>query len=170
MGELTPDIAEICGIITGDGHLSRYHSIRRSDYRIEIVGNKEEDIDYFIYINKLFKKTFNKRLKWKVEKSYARLYIHSKDLLEQLERIGLVVGNKSKKASIPDRILQNDELSVKFLKGLADTDFSVNFKKGGRKNNSYPRIVGEFASKKLVEDIKIILQKKGLVIITTKEP
>lgn len=160
--KITPEIAEICGIIVGDGHLSRYISSKRTDYRIEIVGDKKEEIEYFKYISSLFYKSFNKYLKLKVEDEYSRLYVHSKDILEFFEKIGLIIGKKSHKAYIPKKILNDNILSLRFLKGLTDTDFSVTFKKGGRKNNSYPKIVAEFASDVLIKDIQVILDRIGI--------
>ena len=71
---LNPELAELCGIITGDGHLNRYISNKRTSYCIEIAGNKTEEIDYFDYISNLFYDLFNKRPKIKYEKEYLRLY------------------------------------------------------------------------------------------------
>ena len=159
---LTLDVAEICGIIMGDGHISRYISYKRTDYRVEIVGDKVEEMEYFDYVRKLFRSALFKDLKLRQEKSYARLYVHSKYFVELFESFGMPVGKKSDKARIPSTILDNSELSLRFLKGLADTDFSISFKKGGRKNNSYPRIVGEFASKSLIDDVIIILNRAGI--------
>ena len=160
--KITPEIAEICGVIVGDGHLSRYISSRRTDYRIEIVGNKTEEIEYFKYITKLFYHLFGKDFKLKMESDYARLYIHSKELLEFFENIGLIVGKKSDKSYIPNKILNDEVASLHFLKGLADTDFCICFKKGGRKMNSYPKIVAEFASESLIKDIQVILNRIGI--------
>ena len=160
---LTPELAELCGIIAGDGHLSRYISPRRTDYRIEIVGNKEEDIAYFDHINSLFFRLFGKRLTFKQGNGCARLYIHSKEILSFIESLGIPVGKKSDIVKIPPIFLQDMPLTCHFIRGLADTDFSITFKKGGRKNNSYPRIVGEFASHPLYADLIAVFDKLGLV-------
>jgi len=165
---INPDIAEICGIITGDGHLSRYLSPKRNNYRIEIFGDKNEEVEYFKYISSLFYKCFNKSLKLKIKDHYASLYLNSKELLEFFENVGIIVGKKSRKAYIPKKIMNNKRLSLRFLKGLADTDFNISFKKGGRKNNSYPRIVAEFASKNLISDILIILNKLNITYYRQK--
>tara|TARA_Y100000034_G_scaffold87663_1_gene105126 strand:+ start:327 stop:1064 length:738 start_codon:yes stop_codon:yes gene_type:complete len=157
--KITTEIAELCGIITGDGHLSRYISKKRTDYRLDIAGNKTEEIEYFHFISSLFKKVFKIDLKFREEEEYSRLYLSSKKILEFFEGIGLIVGKKSRIARIPDIILQNNELSLHFLRGLADTDFSVNFRKGKKKINCYPRIVGSSASEKLLDDVSMILDK-----------
>ncbi len=165
---ITPEVAEICGIITGDGHLSRYISSKRTSYRIEIVGDKIEEVDYFKYITSLFYKCFNHNLTLKHEEEYARLYTHSKKLLEFFENIGVIVGKKSDKAFIPSNIINNQLLSLRFLKGLADTDFSMSFKKGDRKTHSYPRIVAEFSSERIIKDIQKILDRVSITYYKQK--
>ena len=127
--KITPKIAELCGIITGDGHLSKYITKRRTNYKIIISGNKTEEVEYFKYISELFYTIFNKRPKLRVEKEYARLCIDSKPILEFFENIGIKVGNKTRSASIPKRLTKNKELTNAFLRGLADTDFGISFKK-----------------------------------------
>ncbi|MBD3248683.1 hypothetical protein GF336_01435 [Candidatus Woesearchaeota archaeon] len=82
--------------------------------------------------------------------------------MHYLECLGLKVGKKSNNAGIPPSILSNSSLADIFLRGLADTDFSMCFKKGNRKNNSYPGIIAEFASGKIIEDIQIILDNIGI--------
>jgi len=57
--KITPKIAEICGVITGDGHLSRYISPKRTDYRVEVFGDKTEEVDYFQYLFLLFQKNMH---------------------------------------------------------------------------------------------------------------
>lgn len=168
---MNSEIAELCGIITGDGHLSRNISeisSRKNNYRIDIAANKTEEVDYFKHISHLFKKIFSKEIKIKIKKNYANLYIHSKEILEFFENIGIIVGKKSRQAFIPKKILNDKKLALDFLRGLADTDFSMTFKKGGRKNNSYPRIAASSASLKLINDIQIILKRKGLTYYSYK--
>ena len=163
-----PKIAEICGVITGDGHLSRYISPKRTDYRVEVFGDKTEEVDYFQYLFLLFQKSLGRTFKIKIKKDCIHLYKHSKEILEFFEEIGIIVGKKSDKARIPKLILNDPILSLKFLRGLADTDFSMCFKKGARRNNSYPRICAEFASQKMIKDIQIILDRIGITYCKQK--
>ena len=158
---ITPELAELCGIISGDGHLSRYVSKRRADYRIEVVGNITEDKEYFTYVKSLFRDVFGREFTLRHEQGYARLYLNSKEIVLFLEEIGLIVGKKSDKIRIPELFLKDINLTCHFIRGLADTDFSVNFKKGGRKTNSYPKIVAEFASLPLMEDLLRVFEKLG---------
>ena len=44
------ELAEILGIISGDGHLSRHSSCKRSNYKVSVFGHKEDDKDYFNYV------------------------------------------------------------------------------------------------------------------------
>ena len=54
--KISPELAELAGIIAGGGHLSRYISPKRTDYKITIAGHKEDDLAYFSEVKKLFLK------------------------------------------------------------------------------------------------------------------
>lgn len=160
--QMNLEIAEISGAIVGDGHLSRYISPKRTSYSIQISGNPLDDYDYFIYLSSLFEKNFNKKLKFGKDGNSFKLYTHSKEILNYFESIGINSGKKANTISIPRLILKNKNLKLKFLRGLADTDFSVTFKKGDRKTHSYPRIVAISASKYLIRDVMDILNELGI--------
>jgi len=154
---ITPEIAQICGIIAGDGHLCKYITSKRNDYRIDISGNKTEEIDYFNYVSCLFNNSFGRPLKLKFKKNYLSLYIHSKEFVLFFENIGIPTGKKSDIVFIPEGIKNDLVLACSFLRGLADTDFSISFKKGDRKQHSYPVIVGTSVSKRLIQDVSEVL-------------
>lgn len=119
------NLAEICGIIAGDGHLNRSIEPRRSCYKISVFGHREDDLHYFYGLQDLFEKTFQKKPLLKDRKRYLELRLHSKEILLKLERIGIPVGAKSGKIRMPERIKESKELRLSFLRGFADTDFSV---------------------------------------------
>jgi len=157
--------AELCGIIAGDGHLGRVvnsANSKRNDYIITISGNKTEDLEYYNHVSSLFHDVFNKKLCLRIAHDELVMYAHSKRVLEQFENAGITVGKKAKTVFIPKIILNDEVYSRAFLRGLADTDFSMTFKKAGRKFHSYPKIVAELASRQIIEDIKIILQRIGI--------
>ena len=157
--KITPQIAELCGTIVGDGHLSRYISKKRTCFRIQIYGHKEDDYDYLKYIQETFHDIFNIKTRLISRHNCNELRIGGKSLLEFFENIGIPVGKKSHIVFIPNKIKNNPNLTYNFIKGLADTDFSISFKKGDRKNHSYPVIVGTSASKRLVNNVSEILKK-----------
>jgi len=158
---IAPVIAEICGIIAGDGHLSRYISKKRTDYKVNISGHKEDDRDYLKKIQKIFYKELKIKPKLKIGNNYCALIINSKKILYFFNEIGIPIGNKSAIISIPNNIKKNLKLSCNFLRGLADTDFSLVYRKRKTKED-YPRITTSLKSKKLIDDICLVLQRIGI--------
>ena len=57
--KITLQLAELCGIIAGDGHLGRYISKKRTDYKVQIFGHKEDDYEYLRNVQKLLQNIFN---------------------------------------------------------------------------------------------------------------
>jgi len=133
----TTVLAEVCGIILGDG------SIHKTQNRITITGSLE-DLHYFEnHVIPLFQHIFPnlKPHLQKVKDSNAyRLIFENKKMFECLTNvIGLVRGNK-KNAKIPKFIFQNRKTMQFFLRGLFDTDGSLKFSKQSTSINYYPRI------------------------------
>lgn len=151
------EFAELLGAITGDGNLSVYKSKDRTDYKTTVSGHIKDDFEYLKYLKILFKASFNKEAKLKDKKRYLRLELSNKEVLYKIHKAGIPIGNKSGIVEIPKNIMKNKELIKSFLKGLADTEFSVMFKKAGRKKHSYPRISVELKSRKLIMQISGIL-------------
>jgi len=162
--EVTPDIAEFIGIIMGDRCLTRYISKRRTDYRIYISGGHEE-IEFFNFIKIKLDKLFLHKCHILVKKDGLLLILDNKKALEFFEKSGVPVGKKPKTMKIPSLILKDKKLSYSFLRGLADTDFSVCFRKGGKKvgnKHSYPRITASSISGNLLEDVTKILDSLNI--------
>ena len=158
---LTTELAEICGIIAGDGHLSRYISPQRTHYKVSVFGHKKDDQEYFLEIKDLFENELGKRPILKNRISCIELRLNSKEILHKLERIGISVGNKSGSVHIPKIIQKQHPLSLSFLRGLADTDFSIILKKRKTKP-AYPRITADMKSKGLIYDVCNVLKKVGI--------
>jgi len=114
---LNNDIAELVGVILGDGNLNRKD--------IRIVGNINEQ-NYYIYLKSLFQKIFDvdSIIKHDTENS-IKLTVHSVRISEYLTSLNLRVGDKIKnKATIPSWIFNNKEYLKACLRGLFDTDGS----------------------------------------------
>lgn len=160
--KLNEEISYLAGVIAGDGHLNRYVSKKRTDYKVEIFGDKENDLEYFQFLNDLFKKYFKLHPLIKNKKDSLCLSLNYKWVLDYFESIGIPVGSKCRTIKIPPFIKENRKLVFPFLRGLADTDFSITFTKAGRKKHSYPRITADLASKKMMKDIVEILERIGV--------
>jgi intein/homing endonuclease len=88
-------------------------------------------------------------------------HTHSKKIVKFIrDNFQIPTGNKSKDCRIPKIILNsNKKIRYAFLRGLADTDFSLMFKNKNGKIHNYPVIKISFRSKNLTEDITIILDE-----------
>lgn len=154
-------LAELCGIIAGDGHLSRYISKERTDYKLSIWGNKDLDVEYFKELQNIFADLVKIKPKLIIKSNCCELRINSKKIVEHFESLGIPVGKKSKIVSMMPSVKNNLQLSCAFLRGFADTDFSIVFKV--RKNALfYPRITTDIESIHLVKDICFVLDQLGI--------
>lgn len=155
--KLTPEIAEMCGIVAGDGHLSRYISKKRTDYKLIISGHKTDDKEYFLLLKELFKKYAGIRLV-DYNTYYSELRSYSKETVLFFEELGIPVGKKSSIVRMPNWIKADIKLSSAFLRGIADTDFSVVLRKN-KTRLPYPRITCQLGSKDMITDICLVLSK-----------
>src|SRR3989344_8239785 len=151
-------LAEFVGVMMGDGNLSLY----KSDYRVSITGHKNDDLAHFQYLQDMFIDLFNKKLKLRDKGHYILLEISNKEIFSKLHNLGIPIGKKSAIVEIPPNIFNNLTLSKSFLKGFADAEFSVTFKKAGRKKHSYPRLSVDISSKKMIEQISQILERLNI--------
>ncbi|MBM3234256.1 hypothetical protein FJZ19_04150 [Candidatus Pacearchaeota archaeon] len=170
MIQITPEVAEICGIHSGDGYL------RGGDKRWEfdISGNVEEKDYYDFHVKPLFEKAFGIKVDCRhfpCRNTYG-FVIRDKEIIKFIHELGFPYGNKSTTIRIPDEILnsRNIEIKRKFLRGLFDTDGCVHFKKRDQKekynnfkktHHYYPTISFVTVSKKLNEDLVKLLMELG---------
>lgn len=168
---LTLELAEFVGIIIGDGNISQFlYPTRRgkpslhSD--IKIACNKKE-VEYIAHIQQLFQKLFNLELKYMLEKSEGSIVLsaHSKGIVQFLNTLcEIPIKQKGSIVGIPS-IIKNNSFEVKyaFLRGLADTDFSVSFQNKTGKGHNYPVIKASFKSKQLVQDLEVLYRELGFI-------
>ncbi|MGA2680923.1 MAG: LAGLIDADG family homing endonuclease [Candidatus Bathyarchaeia archaeon] len=129
------DLAEILGLILGDGHIDK--SVKSGQYAIKICGG-EDDIEYLqSCVSPLFLRVFGKRLKsFRFKKAMAVMYyINDKAIVFTLEHYGLKAGNKKENnVQIPSWIFENNNQLRACLRGLFDTDGTV-FPKSSNHNS-----------------------------------
>ncbi len=166
--ELTEDLAELIGIVVGDGHLS---VIERSNFMVKkftqsavyISGNKNEK-EYLDYVSILFKNLFNCDFSYREDKRSDAVLLtkYSKGIVNYLNQVCKIpIGKKSNIVKVPSIILNSsNNIKYAFLRGLADTDFYVAFKKT---KNNYPVIRGSFKSIHIVKDLEILFTDLGFI-------
>ena len=166
---LNKELAEFIGIMIGDGHLRysigkqrRGTKLVRSD--IIIAGNSAET-SYLSYIQELFYSLFNHNLSHEKDKrsNTVLLNAHSKGIVQFLNKsCEIPLNKKTDIVAIPEIIkASSSNIKYAFLRGLADTDFTVTFKNKTNKGHNYPVIKASFKSKKLVEDLEKLYREIG---------
>jgi len=167
--KLTDDLAEFIGIMVGDGHLDA-KTWKKKDgqkavrYNLKISGNKAEE-EYLSYIQHLFKSLFNLNLIYMQDTSRGAIILraHSKGIVNFLNKVCQIPVNKKNNSVGVPNIIREGSVSIKyaFLRGLADTDFTLTFKNRGKRGHNYPLIKASFKSKKLVQDLEVLYRECG---------
>lgn len=130
------ELAELFGVILGDGHLERKTLI--------ITGNSYER-EHYNYLQNQFRKLFGLESKiYKLKNGNTiQLKINSTELIKFLIDNSFVLGNKIKnKESLPLWIFEKKEFVSGALRGLFDTDGGIY-----QKQKKYKRAIIEFQTK-----------------------
>ncbi len=116
-------LAELLGILAGDGHLSKIN------YEVSITGHRVLDRNYILsYVSKIFRDLFgvNVKIKEQLHNSTIRCVINSKLMHTFLiKHFNIPLGKKKNKLHIPKIIYTDKALLKCYLRGLFDTDGSV---------------------------------------------
>ena len=171
--ELTLELAELVGVIMGDGHIYFNNESReKTNYSIWISGSLSEDSDYYKnYINKIFQNLFNLDFSFASQrKDELIVRVHSKAIASFFKDFGIKTGNKTSDNPIPNEILNsNDNIKKGFLRGIFDTEFCVMFKKDHHGKHSKPIISTKMKSLKLVLHLKDLLESFGFKVGVYKD-
>ena len=158
--EITPELAELLGIMYGDGCLS--NSANKNI--IYISGHKEDDFEYHNKITrKLFFKVFNKNVSVSIRNDENRLFIRfsDKNIFDVFKSFGMPIGLKLYKLNLSSKIKSDKKLMYHFIRGIADTDGCIVFSKQHRDKHYYPRIEITNKSKKFLKSILEFLKNDG---------
>lgn len=157
--DYSPELAELVGIIFGDGYLSEKYS---HSYRLSIFRHSIWDYEYHtLYLKNLIKNLFGIETKVLIRKDMYCLSssIFSKRIVNFLKNIGIKTERK-KELKIPLWILKKDNYMASFLKGFIDTDGSLALKKRYKKLPYYPVIGLASKSKTLIGYVATWLRNK----------
>ena len=147
--KLNEKLAELIGAYLGDGTITKY--------QLKISGDYRYDLPYFYHLRKLVFELFGLSCSIIKEKKFntANLIIYSKNLCSFINKeFGINFGHKIRnKTSIPNKILQDNKLSIACLRGLIDTDGSIS-----RRGRNGSQFCIQFTShnKYLLEQVKKI--------------
>lgn len=127
------------GLHLGDGclYINKNHGI----FRVEFSGDVENDKEFYSNIvPDIIERLYRKRPRVYLKKGERTLIavLNSKEVVQKKVNIGIPVGNKLKLKHVP--IWIQGSLIPHFIRGLADADFSVSFKKNRKGLHCEPRI------------------------------
>lgn len=135
--EPNDDLAELIGIMLGDGNLY----VTDKSYQIRIAGHITDDKPYLLeWVKPLIQRIFDVRIheKYVPKKNVMYLCINSKQVAEIIIKHGFPAGRKNKNnVEIPKWIFENKEFLKRCVRGLIDTDGFVH---PVHKESRYPRI------------------------------
>ena len=163
--KITPELSEISGIHSGDGHLRR-------NKELEISGSFEEKGYYDNRVIPLFNRFFKLSIKGRFfpSKGTYGFWVSSCEIGKTLMELGFPSGNKTKTVKVPSIILNSNDSSIRrsFLRGLFDTDGCISFNKRIYDKNHfkktkhfYPTVIIEGVSKNLIEEVDLLCKKEG---------
>ncbi|MFH0798437.1 MAG: LAGLIDADG family homing endonuclease [Candidatus Woesearchaeota archaeon] len=119
---LSNDLAEFLGVLAGDGHLHGHPS--------ELAITSHAFLDRYhieVHIKDIFIRLFKANPTILFQRNVIKLRFYSKDLVSFLhEEFKLPIGKKMNNLHIPSSILDNDDYLLSYLRGLFDTDGSIN--------------------------------------------
>ncbi len=160
---VTEDLAYISGILMGDGHITI--SRKRGDYYIKCVGSPRNEMEFHdTVIRDILKRLFDADVEMKLHDNQTTygFHMYSKILAEFLTgSIGIPCGSKSGIISTPEIFKKDCHLRRSFLRGYADTDFSLTLRRRYRKVRYYPVIVGASKSRRMMEEVAEYLEDEG---------
>lgn len=156
---LSEGLAELVGIIMGDGCLSRSNK----KYVVYICGHKFDDFKYHDkVIRKLFLDVFNKTTKISKRRYENTIFIRFSDkkIFYILKSLGIPVGKKYGFLHIPDWIKKDKSLAFSFIRGIVDTDGYLYIRKN-KFVSPHPSIRIRSKSVEFLSEILIILKHNG---------
>lgn len=162
--KLCPHLAYLLGFHMGDGTMNIYKTANKTEYRVAYDGHYIEEFEWYKqHLIPLIKKLFNKSAILRITTSKTvNVIVYSKAITLFLSKTcGLPLGRK-KNYRFPEIIQKgSSETKKNYLRGLADADFSLTFKKRHKDENYYPVIDCQTADEVLYNATKEILIELG---------
>ncbi len=152
---LTEELAYFLGFHVGDGYMVIKKDIWK--YRCQYDGHSINDYLWYIeFLKPLVKRLFNLDVRIHTTiNGTVRFYIRSKAIITFLHHCcGLALSPKREIGILPLVKDAGNEMQCHFLRGLADTDFSLVFRKGGK----YPTIRHDTYSEVLHSSLQTFLR------------
>lgn len=150
---LSEKLAELMGILVGDGHLSKY--------QVSITTNAKTDREHALFTCSLIKELFNisVSLKNRKNENTLNIIVSSKNLVKFLHCKGMPTGNKIQNhLSVPCWIFKQKSYQKAFIRGLFDTDGCIYLDVHKINKKLYKHcglVITSYADKLIIDIIKI---------------
>jgi len=154
--KLDGDMAEFCGIISGDGNI--WTNMRK--YEVTITGSPK-DRSYLDRLAKYVSLRIKSNPYYRQRGRGLRLTIYSVSFFKFLtEEVGFGIGIEKNSRGIPAPILKSRDNCLSFIRGFFDTDGSI-FTSKKKGVFDYPTIEITNENVRLLRDIQRILDDEG---------
>lgn len=153
------DLAELLGILAGDGHIDKY--------QVSVTTNSDTDLEHANYTSKLFKKLFSIQapIKFIKNKRACAVVVSSKAVCLFLVRLGMVRGHKIRSGlRMPRWVRARKNYRAAFVRGLFDTDGCVYVDTHRIHGREYKNMGMAFTNRclPLLKEFKATLESIGL--------
>lgn len=156
--EFSSKLAELLGILFGDGHLSHY--------QVSVTTNSETDGEHALFTCQLINELFSvwPSIKKKRGENTINVIVSSKKMVDFLNKIGMPIGNKiQNNLRIPKWIFKNISYKKAFIRGLFDTDGCIYIDIHRNKNKEYKHFgwtITSYADNLIGDIIKVLSDLK----------
>lgn len=169
---MNEDLAEVIGVFIGDGCISEYDCHDRARRCIVMfTGHCKNDERY--YMEKLaatVKKEFGyeRKLYRRKDDHTIRYILVARRVVAFFKELGLPIGEKGNDIEIPQIIAENERFALACVRGIFNADGSVyrryskRYAGHARAYCSYAVIQFKMKNHKVVQQLKDILEKKGI--------
>ncbi|MBI2546920.1 MAG: hypothetical protein HYW23_00555 [Candidatus Aenigmarchaeota archaeon] len=160
---LDKDLAYETGLQIGDGCLSSISlSETNKTYSVTFTGHIKEFEYYEQIVKPLIKRLYGKDV---IVRKYSRdntcqIQFRSKSVfLFKTKILGLTKSPKDS-ISIPSIIMDDKQLTLSCIQGIADCDFSLSFLRRNKDVRYYPKLTANMKSKILIEQMHDIIKSE----------
>ena len=172
------DLAEVVGALIGDGCLCRYLSKSEGNiWRHVILFTGPWDRDHEYYETRIQPTIYKKfgiagYIYHRKDDDTVRYFIQSERVVKFFHELGLPLGTKGENLVVPPQILADDKLARACIRGIFNTDgciyrrYGKQYAKHAKHYKSYAVIQFKMKSRRLIEEIKGVLNNSGMC--TTK--
>ncbi|MFH1545138.1 MAG: hypothetical protein ABIE23_03570 [archaeon] len=158
--KINKELAEVTGVILGDGCLSEYYvkSEQRRRQEIAFTGSNEDFLYYKEFVRPVFIKFFGTkgRLFIRKDDNSTRFHVINKPVFEFFHSMGLPSGKKPSYLKIPNKIMKKQCLSLACVRGIWNTDGSI-YRRFTKRYPSQKKFYGNYLVMQLKMNTKPLL-------------